>query len=281
MWETIRRSPYQMSASDFIGEPHHPPMILIKLGGSVITDKSQYRTFSRETVSRLCREIADSGRDCIVVHGAGSYGHIMAKRFSLQDGYSGKEQIPAVAKVQQDVRELSSMVIGELISAGIPAVSVPPGSCFVMDGGKLVADNDEAIRALKEMGIMPVMFGDVVMDRKKGFGICSGDQLMEVLARIFDPEMSIFVSDIDGLYLSDPKKDPGAEFVPEVTREILERISSEQSSDDVTGGVAGKMGSMLSMCAEKRACILLNGTVPGRLESALRGKNVRCTTARV
>jgi isopentenyl phosphate kinase len=104
---------------------------------------------------------------------------------------------------------------------------------------------------------------------------------MEVLARIFEPELSIFVSDIDGLYLSDPKKDPDAEFIPEVTEETLERISSEQSADDVTGGVAGKMRSMLSMCAEGRECILLNGTVPGRLLSALNGEKIRCTTARV
>ncbi len=256
-------------------------MILIKLGGSVITDKTQYRTFSRDSISRLCREISASGRDCLVVHGAGSFGHVLAKRFSIQDGFTGKEQIPAVAKVQHDVRELSSMVVGELIDAGIPAVSVPPGSCFVMDGGRLEVGNGDAIRALKDMGIMPVMFGDVVMDRKKGFGICSGDQAMEVLARIFEPELSIFVSDIDGLYLSDPKKDPDAEFIPEVTEETLERISSEQSADDVTGGVAGKMRSMLSMCAEGRECILLNGTVPGRLLSALNGEKIRCTTARV
>ncbi len=55
-------------------------MMLIKLGGSVITDKSQYRRFDKDAVSRLCREIAESGKQAVVVHGAGSFGHIVAKR---------------------------------------------------------------------------------------------------------------------------------------------------------------------------------------------------------
>ena len=53
-------------------------MILIKLGGSVITDKKEYRKFNRDIVARLCSEIKDSGEDVIVVHGAGSFGHVIA-----------------------------------------------------------------------------------------------------------------------------------------------------------------------------------------------------------
>lgn len=255
-------------------------MMLIKLGGSVITDKSQYRRFDKDAVSRLCREIAESGKQAVVVHGAGSFGHILAKRYSLQDGYSSKEQIPAVAMVQHDVRELSSMVVAELLEAGIPAVSVPPGSCFVMDDGKLVIGDEEPIRSLLAMGIMPVLFGDVVMDRKKGFGICSGDQAMEALAEMLKPEKAVFVSDIDGLYTSDPKKDPDAKLIPEVTEDILKKVSTEQSVDDVTGGVAGKMREMLDMCGNGMECVLINGTIPGNLQDLLEGKEVKCTVAR-
>ncbi len=256
-------------------------MILIKLGGSVITDKSEYRKFQREQVARLCREIADSGRNVMVVHGAGSYGHVIAKRYSLSRGLVAFSQVPAVAQVQYDVRELSSLVVREFLGAGIPAVSVPPGSCFVMDDGGLVAENTEAIRALAHIGVMPILFGDVVMDRRKGFGICSGDQLMELMSDIFRPERIVFVSDIDGLYSADPKTDAGAEFYPEVDRGILESVSSGSTVDDVTGGVVNKMESMLRMCSEDRDCVLVNGTVPGRLLSLLRGEDVPCTRARL
>lgn len=255
-------------------------MILIKLGGSVITDKARYGTFDKECVSRLCDEIKRSERGVIIVHGAGSFGHVIAKEYALQDGLRDFCQIPAVARVQHDVRRLSSMVVEELLSKGLPAVSVPPGSCFVMDGGRLIADNTEAIRALSHIGIMPVLFGDVVMDRKKGFGICSGDQIMEVLCRIYDPEKVVFVSDIDGLYDRDPKTDAGAEFIAEVTSERMAGVRGDSSVDDVTGGVKSKMESMLRMSTGSRECVLINGSVPGRLYSLLKGETVTSTVAK-
>ncbi len=255
-------------------------MILIKLGGSVITDKSQYRTFNKERVSRLFSEIKKSGKEVVIVHGAGSFGHVLAKEHSLQNGYSEDSQIPAMARVQYDVRELNSMVIKELLENDIPAVSVPPGSCFVMDDGKLVVSDDEALIGLYKLGIMPVMFGDVVLDRKKGFGICSGDQLMEVLAEKLQPERVIFVSDIDGLYDKDPKTNKNAKIIGEVTAENLATIAGESSVDDVTGGVRAKMEAMLRMSTSDRDCILVNGSVENRLYSLLKGETVTYTIAR-
>jgi len=255
-------------------------MILIKLGGSVITDKTQYRTFNRETIRRLCREIGDSGANVMVAHGAGSFGHVIAKEYSLQKGFADPKQIPAAARVQYDVRELNLMVIEELLNAGIPAVSVPPGSCFMMDNGKLLLNDPEVLLSASDIGIMPVMFGDVVFDRSKGFGICSGDQIIEVLCRIYDPERVVFVSDVDGLFDKDPKTNPAARLLPEVTSEILAGVSSDSGVADVTGGVRAKMEAMLRMSSPERDCVLVNGTVEGRLCSLLKGKRVISTTAK-
>lgn len=255
-------------------------MILIKLGGSVITDKTRYRTFNKDRVSRLCDEIKRSGKEAVIVHGAGSFGHVLAKEYSLQNGYSRPEQIPAVSRVQYDVRELNSMVISELLSNDMPATSVPPGSCFMMDDGKLMLNDTEVIKGMIKMGIIPVMFGDVVLDRKKGFGICSGDQIMELLCDILNPEKIVFVSDIDGLYDRDPKTHSDARLIKEVTSESLKKVDSRTSVDDVTGGVRAKMEAMLRMTADNRECILVNGSVPDRLCSLLKGESVICTTAR-
>ena len=255
-------------------------MILIKLGGSVITDKSQYRKFNEEQTSRLCREIASANKGTMIVHGAGSFGHVLAKKYQLNQGLLDFGQIPAVAQVQHDARELSSLVTAELIKVGIPAVSVAPGSCFVMENGRLIINDDEALKALMHIGVMPVMFGDVVADRYKGFGICSGDQAMEVLARKFKPSAIVFVSDVDGLYTADPKKDPNAKLIKEVDRSMLDDIDSELTVADVTGGIRGKIEEMLQICGEGGKCVLLNGTVPGRLESFLKGEDVVCTIVR-
>ncbi len=256
-------------------------MILIKLGGSVITDKSQYKKFNKEQTARLCREIAESGRSVMIVHGAGSYGHVLAKRYAIQNGLVDFAQVSPAAMVHHDAMELGLLVTSELMAVGIPAASLSPGSCFVMDEGRLVVNDDEVIRRMSHVGIMPVTHGDVVMDRQKGFAIVSGDELMEVMARIFNPERIVFVSDIDGLYDSNPKENPEARMIPEVTQEILDGVSSDEDVDDVTGGVRNKMEAMLRMCSPDRDCVLVNGTVPGRLLSLLKGEEVTCTVARM
>ncbi len=256
-------------------------MILIKLGGSVITDKSQYKKFNQEQASRLCREIAESGRAVMIVHGAGSFGHVLAKRYAIQNGLVDFGQVMPAAMVHHDAMELGMLLTNELMAVGIPAASVSPGTCFVMEDGRLVTNDMEPIRRMSHLGIMPVMFGDVVMDRKKGFGIVSGDQIMELMADLYKPDRIVFVSDIDGLYDSNPKTNPNAEFIPEVTQEIMDSVDSKEDVDDVTGGVRNKMESMLRMCTPDRDVVLVNGTVPGRLSSLLKGEEVTCTVARM
>ncbi|MCQ2085399.1 MAG: isopentenyl phosphate kinase [archaeon] len=255
-------------------------MILIKLGGSVITDKTEYRKFNKETVSRLADEIRRSGEEVIIVHGAGSFGHVVSKQFNLQKGYQDDKQIPAMARVMCVTRDLSSMVVEALLAREIPAVSVPIGSCFVADGGKLILDNEEPLRRLTELGIMPVMFGDVITDRQTRFSIVSGDQIMEHLCRMYNPSKVIFVSDIDGLYDKNPKTDRNAKMIGTVTKKKMDEIAMESNVDDVTGGVRNKMESMLRMTDSQRRCYLINGNAPNRLYSLLKGETVTCTVAK-
>lgn len=255
-------------------------MFLVKLGGSVITDKTQYKRFNAEVVGRLCREIKDSGQQVLIVHGAGSFGHVLAHDHRLAEGEKGGGGPEAIAMVSLDVRQLNSLVVSALIEAGIPAVSIPPGACFVMSDGRLRHPDLEVMRRYIGLGIVPVSFGDVVLDDSKGFGICSGDQLMEVLADAFQPERVIFVSDIDGLFDRDPKKDSGAQLIECVDRRSLDRISCEINVKDVTGGVQGKMEAMLRLCQGERDCVLVNGLAEGRLLSLLLGDEVTCTVAR-
>ena len=96
---------------------------------------------------------------------------------------------------------------------------------------------------------------------------------------MFSPESVVFVSDVDGLYSGNPKDDPDARMYDTVTESLLGSVESGMSVADVTGGVAEKMRSMLRMCAPGRECHMINGKVPGRLLSILRGEDVISTKA--
>jgi isopentenyl phosphate kinase len=156
---------------------------------------------------------------------------------------------------------------------------VPTGSCFELDDGDLIGNTD-VLRGYADLGIMPVMFGDVVLDRKRGFGICSGDRIVEFLASVFSPEMVVFVSDVDGLYDKDPKKNRDAILIGTVDHASLGTAATDISVADVTGGVRAKMETMLRMSSPGRDCVLVNGTVKGRLRSLLTGDDVTCTRAK-
>ena len=85
---------------------------------------------------------------------------------------------------------------------------------------------------------------------------------------------------MDGLYTADPKKDPEARLIPEVKGDMLDDLDSELTVADVTGGIRGKVEEMLNICGSDGECILVNGTVPGRLLSLLKGEDVPCTRVR-
>jgi isopentenyl phosphate kinase len=248
---------------------------LIKLGGSVITDKTRYRAFNQESTDRLAREIASSGKQVILVHGAGSFGHLLAHEHQLQKGYLSDSQRDGVARVQQDVRDLNREVMRSLDRAGLPATSIPPGACALMDGGQLKRMDLDLFHRYLDLGITPVTFGDVVLDSKRKFGICSGDQLMHLLAREFHPKLIVFCADVDGVFTADPNLDKGATLIEQADRSTLESIPRTSRVTDVTGSIYGKLESMLSLAQLGKSTMVINGLVPGRLASALKGEKVK------
>lgn len=249
-------------------------MILVKLGGSVITDKTQYKAFRKETMARLAREISESGARVILVHGAGSFGHVLAHQHRLQEGSVDDSQIPGLAKVAEDVRELDLKVIKELNEAGLNTISLPPSAIGRLRKGKLEKMDLSLFQKYLELGITPVTFGDVMLDEDRGFGICSGDQLMEALAKEFLPEKVIFVSDVDGIFTCDPNEDSKAQLIATVDRNVLKQLPKGNRCKDVTGSIFGKIESMLRLCSHGCQPIIINGHKEGRLAAALRGESV-------
>lgn len=275
--------PSVLSTDNLIGQVRRwaqdAVMILVKLGGSVITDKSRLRTFRRSTCERLARELRPALQEgLVVVHGAGSFGHIMAKKHELHKGFKRRSQLEHVAGVQRDVRELNVRVLGALIDGGVRAVSVPPAASSSFDGGAVASFDDEAFSSLLALELTPVTFGDVVPDGSMGFSICSGDLMMHELAKSFRPRLTVFCADVDGVFDKDPKKHRDAVLLSEVGPSALEHFSGRSANADVTGSMKGKLERMLAISSHCEKCMIVNGNVRGRLESAVRGRKIPSTT---
>ena len=240
----------------------------------MLTDKTKVTTLRRTNLNRLAGEIAASEREVIVVHGAGSFGHIKARKHRLHEGYLDDAQLPAVSEVQRDVRALNLEVVDALRRAGLRPVSLPPSAIARLDDGALRSLDLDVFRRYRDLGFTPVTFGDVVLDARRWFAICSGDLLMLALAEAFHPESAIFVADVDGVYTADPKRVKPAKFLPTVGRGTLGAIDTNAETDDVTGGLRGKLDRMVAIAGFAERCQLVNGLKKGRLLAALRGQRV-------
>lgn len=248
-------------------------MHLVKLGGSVITYKGERQRFRTATMAALATELAPFREDLCIVHGGGSFGHPGAYRHGLHRGMKGAAQRAGFAEVQRRMRGLNGRVLDALHAEGVPAVSLPPAPLVKVRDGEVLAFQGDPFLAFLEAGLVPVTFGDAVLDAGQGSAILSGDEIMVQLARILRPEAAIFVGDVEGV------RGPDGALLRVVTAP-LERLARDPDAHDVTGGLGGKLEAMLSIAREGTPTSLLSGLVPGRLRDALAGKSVPGTAVR-
>jgi isopentenyl phosphate kinase len=254
-------------------------MFIIKLGGSVITDKTKECTFKQKTMDNLSSQIKKAGKESIIVHGAGSFGHVLAKKYDLNKGYTRLEQIKGFSVTHEKVQTLNSFVLKSLQKHDIPAVSISPHSTIKLNNHKLEKMDYKIFEEYLKQKFTPVTFGDVVLDKTLGFSICSGDLLVQALAKYFKPEKVIFVIDEDGLYTSNPKIDKKAKLIEKITIQDLEKLTTNLDSHaDVTGGMKGKIDNITKITKIGLDTILLNGNKADLLYHSLVGEQTKNTT---
>jgi glutamate 5-kinase len=111
----------------------------------------------------------------------------------------------------------------------------------------------DRLRALHAVAI--VNENDTVATNEIRFG--DNDRLSALVAHLVGAEALVLLSDIDGLYDSDPRKNKGARFIPEVTGpDDLTGVTAGRGSDLGTGGMASKMPSAL-LAADAGVPVLL------------------------
>ncbi len=259
-------------------------MIILKLGGSALTVKDADKpTIDEVNLDRIAEEISDYNDDMVIVHGAGSYGHIYAKKYAIGEKITGNDEnqfkIEGLSLTQASVQLLNYLVVNKLQEKGIPAIGFKPSS-FIMTENKRIAVCDTTIvQRYVDEGFVPVLYGDAVLDLNDEikFAVISGDQLITYFARQLKADRVILSSDVDGIYTDNPKTNPDAKLIDIVTKDTKLLLTENENQADVTGGMAGKIRELLELAEYGIESLIINAEKEGNLRLAVSGEKVTGT----
>lgn len=245
-------------------------MILIKLGGSIITNKQKPLTPNISAINKIAAQLKKVREPIIIVHGGGSFGHYWSVRYDMHTK-PAKYSKKGVALVKNSMVELNKIILDSFLKNELIPYCLPPTDFMFSD--KADAKKVKEIARIAKDGLVPVSYGDVLWHGKNKFYILSGDRIMEILAKILKPRLAIFVLNVDGVY-SDMK-----------TKKLLYEIKGQETTIsevemDVTGGMARKIKEAMMISKGGIDVFLVNGNKPERIVNAIKGKKFEGTIFR-
>ena len=249
--------------------------VVVKLGGSAITDKSKASTARLEVIHNAIKEVAAFSGPMILLHGGGSFAHPFVSRAALRNGFRQKSQLSLVSEIELNLDQLTRIIGVGLLLRHRPFVPLAPMSFMTLRRGQVGRSFLDPITAALRLGLIPLIHGDVAFDEIRGCGIVSADRIASLLGEKMGTSRVLFGSDVEGLYDGNPKTSSKAELIVEVNRSNYIRVLKglKPTSDDVTGGMRGKVLQALRLAKHGCESYIFNLTESGNLGSLLRGSS--------
>jgi isopentenyl phosphate kinase len=261
-------------------------LIFLKLGGSLITNKTQAYKPQLDRLGALSAQIASFFKEhashpegpvrLLLGHGSGSFGHTAARKHGTRTGVQGEEGWRGFAEVHFQAALLNRYVMEALREAGLPALVFPPVASVLARDGNVSSWDSFPIRRALDRGLLPVIYGDVVFDEVRGGTILSTEDLFSHLARMLQPERILLAGLEPGVWADFPAR----------TR-LLEEIRSDSYAStrfglgaaegvDVTGGMFAKVDQMMELVRSIQGLqvTIFSGLEPEALQKALRGESI-------
>lgn len=277
-------------------------VILVKLGGSLITRKDEPDTARPDVIERLARQLAGARRDglhLVVGHGSGSFGHPAARRAGLfgmplaapprtlqavpmrQASDAATATVTSeslacpdgVARVQRAAAALHQMVLDAFIAAGASPFSVPPSAVAMAQDGRLTLFRAETVRGALDSGLMPVLYGDVVLDTVRGAAICSTESALGAVAGALRTagwrvRRCLWLGATPGVLARDGRV---LERVSRADASVLRQAAGGADAPDVTGGMRHRVNAALALANAGIPSWIGDGAAPHALEQLLAG----------
>ena len=252
--------------------------IVVKIGSSSLTHK-QTSDMDYIRMEKLVRELSDirnQGKDVILVTSGAIAAGKKAVHVTEMPGDNGVEAM-AVKQACSAVGQARLMMTYQRLFAEYNQVAAQ-----ILMTKNTIVDNLNRFNAtntfsqLLKMGVIPVVNeNDTVATYEIEIG--DNDTLSAIVAAMVGADLLILLSDIDGLYTDDPRKNPDARFieqVDELTDELMEMGKATTGSNVGTGGMNTKMIAARIATSSGVDMLIANSADIGVLHRILGGENV-------
>lgn len=249
---------------------------LLKLGGSLITDKSKPYTANPDSIHQILVEVKDIIQKkpdlrMIIGHGAGSFAHQSAKKYNTMHGFSNDKGKIGACIVHSDAMKLHQIVLDECTKLELSVFSIQPAAFIMAQNKEFYRADFSILKELLRKGLTPLMFGDVIVDSQIGSTIFSTDKLFTILVNQFaddefDIKQIIHVGNFDGVM------DENGSVISEITKKNYSQISQllgESGNTDVTGGMKNKVEEAITLTRKGIQTKILNGMIKGNLTNLI------------
>lgn len=250
-------------------------IVVVKLGGSAITVKSNPCTPRLDVIHRALDAVAGYRKPLILLHGAGSFAHPFISKEVKKDRFRSREGQGVVSEVELNLDQLTRMIGVGLLLRNRPFVPIHPVGFLTLKGDVVVSSFLDHLRIVISTGLIPVSHGDLAPDVRGGFGIVSADRIASLLGEKMNVSKVLFGCDVDGIYDGDPKRKPSAKLIHTVDRNASRKVLSETSGmrGDVTGGMHGKVAEAIRLAKNGVESYIFNLNDPRNLRRLLAGSS--------
>ncbi|MGB8981482.1 MAG: isopentenyl phosphate kinase [Anaerolineales bacterium] len=269
-------------------------LVFLKLGGSLITDKTQPYTPQLNIIEDVALQISTALRTqpdlrLVLGHGSGSFGHVAATEYHTRAGFphaaplSHRERDATeenywkgFAEVWYQASALNRFVMKALRKTNVPAIALPPSANVIASDGKVSLWETSGISMALASGLVPVIFGDVTFDEIRGGTILSTEDLFGHLARALHPERILLAGSESAVWADFPARTRKVETITPGTFSEVSQGLGKAAGADVTGGMESKVKQMLELVQgyPNVKVQIFSGGEPGNIVRALTGETL-------
>lgn len=216
--------------------------VVLKLGGSVITDKSTPETLDETALTQAAEAVATHDQ-LVLVHGGGSFGHYHASEHEITSR-EGSHDAADVLAVHNAMGRLNDAVLAALHDRGLPALPVDPLAAAARDRDGTLSLMTTQVKTMFEEGFIPVLHGDIVAHAGRGVTVVSGDEVVVALAAQLNANRVGLCSAVPGVLNAEGKVIERIESF-----DAVKNVLGDSDGTDVTGGMSAKVRVLLDLDA--------------------------------